>query len=859
MSDAALLPPLADLSQSASGPHHGVDVAEYVGLVGPKGEIVITETEDGGAYVDMPGEERNEQLPTDTSFYSNLAEVLPDTVRSTIATDLLRRIDDDMEARKKHDEAYEEGIKRTGLGKDAPGGADFEGASKVVHPMLSEACVDYQARAMRELFPPAGPVKPRLIGKATAEKTSKAQRVTDHMNWQATTQIKELRSTIEVMLSQVPLVGAQYLRMVWDHRLKRPTVQFAAADKVVLPGTATSFHSATRRTFIDTISSVDFQMRVDQGMYLDLDLAPPSMLPDETKAEKASQKIEGVDRSAQNIDGDRVIYETMAYLEITDDVAAALDGQEQEGEVAPYLITVDVSSKQMLSMYRCWEANDTAREPIEHLFEFIFLPWRSPYGIGLTQLIGGMSAAATGALRALLDSAHANNALGGYILKGSGAGGQSKRPAIGELCEIDTGLEADDIRKKILPFSVGQPSTVLFQLLGFLVEAAKGVVRTSMDDSPGTANGQPTPVGTQMSRVEEGMVVFSAVFGRAHAALDRFLAGLHRLNRLYLPEVLKVDADGQEIFVKRSDYEGPVDVQPVSSPNIYSDTQRFNQVAYIQVRAALAPQLWDLRAVELMGLKLLKIPDPESLLAPPTTAKEMNAVDENVAMALGKPVAAFPLQDHLAHLQVLLDFAGSQALGQNPVIAPRYLVPAVAHAAEHIVYAYAQIMSDTVTNARKAAGADVNEELANDDAVKRSLDQLFGTASRTVVPEMATVLGGALPLLGQIMQAAQQFVPKPPMDPATAAVQAAAAETQRRAAADQANAANDQQANAIKAEAVQVQADRVQAMRESAQVAAQTKITTTGMNNETAEEIAGMEASANGKTNFTDGASLSKP
>lgn len=849
-----MLPPdrTAGAGQTGYDPAFGADIGEYVALPDDPDDLLLQDAPDGGAFVDLPGE-RDESRPPDDEFYANLAAVLPGPVKQRIATDLLGRVEEDKQAREERDKQYEEGIKRTGLGKDAPGGAQFEGASKVVHPMMTEACVDYASRVMRETFPPSGPVKPRVIGTVTAEKTERAQRKTEHMNWQCTSQIKEFRSVLETTYTQVPLGGSQFIRLWQDHRLKRVRCEFVPIDRIYLPAGAQDFASAHRKTYADTISAVEFRQRVDQGMYLDLDLSAPSEPHEPSKAEKASYRVEGVDPPASNQDGDRLVYEIQCYLEVTDDAAEVL-GLEQAGELYPYLITIDSSSKQMLAMYRDWEDGDDAREPIEHLFEFGFLPWRGAFSIGFPQIIGGLSAAATGALRALLDSAHINNAAGGFILKGSGASGQTRQPNPGEFIEIDGGLEADDIRKRLLPNNIQQPSPVLFQLLGFVTEGARGVVRTSLDEAP-AQGGAPVPVGTQMSRVEEGLVVFSAVHARAHAALDRLLAGLHRLNRLYMPEVLKVDGAGKEIMVRRRDYEGPCDIQPVSDPVIYSDLQRFNQLNYIQQRMLAVPGMYDARAVELAGLRLMKWPDPETILLAQAAPEEANAVTENVNMAMGKGALVLPEQDHLAHLQVHLDFMQSPALGGSPLIAPAFLPAALKHCSEHILQFYAAHAMGTI---EQAARRKVGDLLSNDAHVKTMFDRLLATASRLVTMQVTQAFAGAMPVLQQAMAMAQQFAPKPPMDPAAAAVQAAMAETQRKSAADQAGNQVAQGKIALQQQANNIQIAKVAAMRENAQLAAQTKMQTTAADNQTAEEIAQMRGMGGAAPGFTDGESLTQ-
>lgn len=853
----------AGLAPDAS-PSEGVEVGEYMDIADDPDTILFGDTdEDGGniVYLEQPAQDDE---PVEGTFFENLAEVLEDSVMEGVATDLLRKIEDDKEGRKKRDEQYEEGIRRTGLGKDAPGGADFEGASKVVHPMMTEACVDYESRIIKEIFPPSGPVKAKILGIPTKEKTERAERKVEHMNYQITTQIKEAFSVMETTLTQVPLGGSQFIKQWWDHRLMRPRWQFVGVDDIYLPVSAADFASSPRRTVVEKIGAVEFKQRIEQGLYREVQASAPAAAPDQSKTAKANDKVEGVDDTSLNIDGTREIYEVMTYLEVTDDMTDVLQ-HEESGKLYPYILAIDVTTKKVLSWYRDWEEEDDTREPIEHVFEFPFIPWRGAYSIGLPQIIGGLSAAATGALRALLDSAHINNVASGVIKKGSGTSGQNSRPQPGELIEIDAGLETDDIRKVVMPFPFNGPSPVLFQLLGFLVDAAKGTIRTSMDEDAINTNAN-TPVGTQLSRVEEGLVVFSSIHGRIHKAFNRLLAGLHRLNKLYLPEeALKIDLDGQEIMVSRADYEGPCDIQPVSDPTIYSDQQRMWQITAIQQRASMAPGLYNVRKVEERFLKLMKVVDPDELLMPMPEAHELNAVNECMAMALGQPVKTFPEQDHLAHIQVHADFMKSPALGMNQVIAPKYLPAALAHIAEHVIMFYVEHTMDIV---RKAAEVDPSELESDEDDIKKLYDTLLAAASTTVIPNIEKAVAGLQPVIAQAMQALQALAPKPPLDPAVAAAtQASMAETQRKGAADQAGNAIDQAKLALQEKMAQAKTmtdqqrnaamfQRNQITQDTAMQSNQTKMDIAQVDTQTARDIASAKITEGVHSNLSDGASF---
>jgi chaperonin GroES len=729
----------------------------------PEGEMVelendavdVEDTEDGGAFVTLDEEE---PAAGESEFYANLAETLPEPDMAKISSQFLDLISKDKDARKKRDEQYEEGLRRTGLGDDAPGGAQFQGASKVVHPMLTEACVDFAARSIKELWPANGPVKDMVVGDTDEKKVDKAKRKSALMNWQMTVQAQEARAELEQMLTQLPLGGAQYLKLGWEERRNRPNFLAVMIDDMLLPYAATNFYSAQRKTHVQYITALDYQQRVKSGMYRDVDLTPPGLEPETSLAEQANNKIEGRTDTSYNEDGLRTVYEVYATTQI------------EEGEDAsPYIITIDKPSGKILSIYRNWDEEDKTREEMTWIIEFPFIPWRGAYPIGLPQMVGGLSAAATGALRALLDSAHIQNVPTMLKLKGGTRGGQTLNIQPTQVEEIEGGLNIDDVRKIAMPIPFNPPSPTLFQLLGFLVEAGKGVIRTSMEDLPDSqAN---APVGTTLARIEQGMVVFNAIHSRLHDAMGRMLRVLHRLNEMYLDDD-RLEQEAGEELATRADFEGPMDVVPVSDPNIFSEAQRYAQVQAVAQRAQMLPQLYNLRKVEERILSTLKIPDYDALLNPAVDPEEQNAVNENVAAALGRPVVAFPEQDHIAHLKTHLSFMMNPMLGSGPMFQQTFLPSILNHLKEHVALWY---MKTTIDLAESVANVDFDElgKEEHSDEDKRAFDRMLAEASTVVSERAGDVFADLPPIIQQAQQMIQQFQQPPPMDPSQVAMQTA--------------------------------------------------------------------------------------
>jgi len=750
----------------------------------PEDEAEIEELPDGSAIVKMDTKGPEEE----PDFYVNLAEEISELELSTIALRYIKLVEMDKRAREERDKQYEEGLKRTGMGKDAPGGATFMGASKVVHPVMAEACVDFASRAIKEMFPPDGPVRTKIMGEVDEEKTQKAERKRDYMNWQLTEQIEEFRDEQEQLLTQLPLGGSQYLKLWYDDDKKRPCAEFVPIDRMIVPFAATNFYTAQRATEIHEITEWEFKRRIRSGMYKDISLVRATMEPEQSKAQKANDKIEGR-KWDENEDGLRNVYHIYTWLELEED-------NRSKGAMAPYILMIDELENEVVGLYRNWEDGDETMTKLDWVVEFKFIPWRGAYAIGLPHLIGGLSAALTGALRALLDTAHINNSATMLKLKGAKVSGQSVQPDVTQVIEIEAAPGIDDIKKVAMPMPFNPPSQVLLELMGFLDKAAKGVVTTAEEKIADVTSN--TPVGTTQALIEQGAAVFSAIHARLHDAQSRVLKILGRLNRWYLDDQRKGEVVA-DLEIERTDFDRNTDVVPVSDPHIFSETQRMAQIQAVLARAKENPDLYDRRAVEERFLKQLKVPGINEILKDTPAPEELNAADENVAMALGKNAFAYIHQDHLAHIQAHLDFALNPAFGGNPIMASFYLPRSLEHIKQHMVLWYLNRTNAYVSKVRD--GEPVTEAEYENVRLTAELDKVFALASQHVKMDSEKAFGKIVPLIQQLLQSMQQLTPKPQLPPeAQVIMDTAMAETQRRAQRDQGDLALNQQRLQIDAE-----------------------------------------------------------
>ena len=438
----------------------------------------------------------------------------------------------------------------------------------------------------------------------------------------------------------------------------------------------------------------------------------------------------------------RRVYEITCFERLDDD-------PETEGRRAPYMLTIDESSGKVLSLYRNWAYGDDKLTKLDWIVEFKFIPWRGAYAIGLPHLIGGLSAALTGSLRALLDSAHISNSQTMLKLKGGRMSGQSDRIEPTQVVEIEGSPGVDDVRKLAMPLPFNQPSSVLFNLLGWLTTAAKGVVSTA-EEKIGEINSN-APVGTTQALIEQGAKVFSSIHARLHRSQAKSLAILSRINHWYLEEM--DNQSGTEVEVR--DFADNNDVRPVSDPNIFSETQRLAQnQAVMQMAASAPPGMFDMRAVYGRMLRQLKVPGINEIMPNPDGVKESNPALENVSMTMGRPAAAYPDQDHLAHIKIHLAYAQDPNYGGSPMIGPTFAPQALEHIKQHLTLHYLQSMRAYVA---QAAGGEDAFKLNEEQPLDLEAQQALVLAAGMVGQDSAQTFQTVMPAIQQLVQKIQQM------------------------------------------------------------------------------------------------------
>ena len=720
-------------------------------------------------------------------FYANLAEHLDEGALDLISSELIENFDADKRSRKDWEKTYKTGLDLLGL-KIENRTEPWPGACGVFHPILTEATVRFQSEAIMETFPPRGPVKAKILGKEDVSAEKAADRVKDYMNYVLTEKMVNYRSEHERMLWSLPLTGSAFKKIYYDPTIKRPEAIFIPAEDFVAPFTASDLESCERFTHVMRKVKNEIRRMQVSGFYRDVELEdPPEVLLDDVK--KAEADAQGIDVIKDN---------RYTLLEMNVNLDLEEDPYRAEGEIEiPYVVTVDYNSGQVLSIYRNWSEDDETYKRRMHYVKYDYVPGFGFYGYGLIHLIGGHAKSATSLLRQLIDAGTLANLPGGLKTRGMRIKGDETPIMPGEFRDVD--VPSGKIQENIAFLPYKEPSQTLLQLFDKIVEQGRGMAAVA-DLKIGDVD-QNTPVGTTLAVLERMLKIMSAVQARMHSTLKKEFGLLKTIIADTPPLAYEYPVDSDRM-VKASDFDR-VDVIPVSDPNASTFSQRMLQYQAALQLSKEKPELFDQPELYRGMVRLIGFENADKIVPKKDEVPYRDPVSENAMLLQGKPVKAFPEQDHEAHIQVhtsaMQDPQIRALVGQSPQ-ANAIMAAAQAHIAEHLGYAYrAQI--------EQAMGIEIPELGAKmDPLMENQLSRLMAEASKKVLQQSQA-------------QAAQREAQAQAQDPLNEIqrqeLQIKAAEVERKTKKDMSDAALRAAEVAIKQEEVQINAQQAAAKIET--------------------------------------------
>ena len=676
-------------------------------------DAITIEEDDGSVTVIMDPDMQEDIMGPDHN--SNFAEFLDEDELDSIGSELVDQFTSDRESRKDWARVYMKGLDLLGLkieDRDQP----WPGACGVYHPVLIEAVVRFQAQAITELFPAGGPVRTKIMGHVNEEKIKQASRVEHEMNYQLTENMSEYRDEMEQMLFRVPMAGSAFKKAYFDPMLERPVSMFVPAEDFVVSYGAADLLTADRYTHVMKKSQNDVRKLMVNGFYRDIELPEPA--PEFSDIEEKYNELEG--ESSVGIEDD----DRHTILEMHVDYDLPEPYSDPDGIARPYVITIDKSSRTVLSIRKNWFEDDTKKQKREHFVHYRYLPGLGFYGIGLIHLIGGLAKSATSILRQLVDAGTLSNLPAGLKARGLRIKGDDSPLSPGEWRDVD--IPGGAIRDNIYPLPYKEPSGVLYNLLGNIVDEGRRI--GSVADVDISSANQNAPVGTTLALLERSLKVMSGVQARIHHSFKKELKILAQIIHDHMPATYDYDLDGQ--FSRVDDFDRRVDVTPVSDPNSATTSQRIIAYQAALQLAQQAPQLYNLGMLHRQMLETLSIPNADEIVKLPEDIKPNDPVTENMMILKQEPTKAFAYQDHEAHIATHMAMMNDpkirEIVGQSP-FARGIQAPIVEHVTEHVALQYRK-------EVEKQLGVPLPEsEVLLPEDVERDLAPLIAQAAEKVL------------------------------------------------------------------------------------------------------------------------------
>ena len=661
----------------------------------------ITGEEEVAIEIELPEDMEQLLLPMEEEVYNhwdNLAVTLDEDDLLEIANNVIEEYEADKESRSEWESTFERGFDLLGL-KLEEASQPFDGACTAVHPLIIESAVKFQSKASQEIFPSKGPVKTQIMGASTPDKEKQANRVMNFMNYQLTEQMPEYFDETERMLFNLPIFGSAFKKIYYDLSLERPVSEFVSIDNFYVSYNASDLKNADHYTQVIYRTPNDLRKDIMSGMYAlpeEDEMLEPSEVTPSTLRQKMDNILGIQPDYSQN--PQHTLLEHHCYLNIEH-----INEEDDDDKFCiglPYVVTVDLDSKSVLSIRRNWNENDPLKEKLLWFTHYRFVPGFGFYGLGYIHFLGNLTATSTAAMRNLIDAGQFATLPGGFKARGVRVTGGDEPIAPGEFREVEaTGI---DLNKAIINLPYKEPSGTLLQMLQFVTAAGqKFADETDQVVSDASNYG---PVGTTVALIEQSMKFFTGIHKRLHHGQRQELQILSRINYDFLPDEYPYDIPLVSGQIFKQDFDGRVDIVPVTDPNIPSQAHRLAKAQMIlQLSSQAPPGVYNFKEVNSAILDSLNIDHPERFIVPEQQPQPLDPVSDIQQATNGMPIKAFPGQDHKAHIVVKTSFIEDPTLGQTPIMAK--VVPLLqANIREHMILQYQEQMGGMLRMGTQQAG-----------------------------------------------------------------------------------------------------------------------------------------------------------
>lgn len=654
----------------------------------------VVETPDGGAEVDLdPADSPYGALPEEHE--ANLAEHLGPTELSAMASDVIRQVHEDLMSRSDWEHTLTEALKALGMRMEEKS-KPWKGACSVIHPLLGESIVRFQSQTVGDIIPPGGPVKASIVGLVNPDRVAQARRVERHMNFVLMDQMTEYRPETERLLFGLALNGSAFRKIFADPLRKVPRSIYIKATDVIVNNEASDLLDADRITHRMYLSKYQVARFQASGFYRDVSLQDPAQSSNEY--DDAIGDLVGVESSTGEKQK-REIYETQCYWDFG------------EGSYPlPYIVTIDVSTQQVLAIYRNWDPEDEHKEREHHIVHYEFIPGIGFYGFGYAHLIGNTAKGVTQILQQLVDAGTLANVPGGLKTRTARMTNDSGPVLPGEWRDVD--VPSQKLADHFMPLPTKEPSGTLFNLMQAMVEDGRRMASTA--DMKLSDLNQQTPVGTTLAILERSMKMQTAIQQRVHAGLKLEFAILARVIAANDPRYPYEVEEGEDIAAQ--DYSPEVDIIPVSDPNASTLSHRVMQYQAALTSAQQSPQVFDLAYLNRQFIEAIGMQNADKVVPMEEDIDGMDPITENAEILNVGRVAAKQYQDHESHIRVHMAMKMDpeiQQLAQNSPMGGSIMAALDAHIREHVAYKMRREMEEAIGAPLPELGKKMPEDVEN--------------------------------------------------------------------------------------------------------------------------------------------------
>lgn len=596
-------------------------------------------------------EEDNSLVPSGSSHEANLADsdLLSDSVLQKLGSFIVDAVQDDIASRSEWESSLKNGVKLLG-NKIEPKEWPFKNASGVWDTIMMQAVLSFQATAYPELLPADGPVKSDIMGDETPETLEIAQRQEEWGNYFLTQIATEYYPEFDQMLFYIPLFGCAFKKVFQDPVKNRPVLPFIKPQEFVVNYGTTSLESCSRMTQIIKLTEKEIRDYQNSGFYRNTSLQAQDEGDSPSTLQNSIDSMDGIKPGSEEYNKEYTLYECHIDIDLNDFLGLGDNQIEfKDKTFLPYIVTVDVESCKILSIYKNWDEHEEDLVKLQYFVDYQFIRGLGFYGYGYSHILGNQAHTATAILRQLIDAGMLANFPGGLRVKGMQLENDTLRIGPGQFPEIETG--GLPIQQSIMNLPYKEPSNTLFTLLEKVEQNASQLA--------GAANLQTAdfninaPVGTTLALLEQTQKLQSTIMRRLHQSMRQEFRLLYNLFKKNLTEEkFEFNGKGAKNFISRKDFIDNIQIIPVSDPNSQSSTHRLIKYESILKLAAQFPQIHDMRQIYEMIYRELKIGNIDKILPQQKEIPPLDPITENMYLMTNKPVQAFIWQDQDAYIAV---------------------------------------------------------------------------------------------------------------------------------------------------------------------------------------------------------------